>query len=206
MAKFEEAEYGIPHCRSFERTSDGFKLSFKARARHASASIGIGIFFLLVLWGIGGMACYVINLSVVPSDQHPSGPTSAGLAQGLITFLVLLVAEIVLFRLLFRSKPTTVEVTKDAVVIDKKFLKRSDFGGFHLHHSLNVSNKYENQTYGRLGYSYGVNNFEFGGLWPKGQADEVAAALNRELRMASRRSDETAVSPEQLRSAQPTDF
>ena len=70
---------------------------------------------------------------------------------------------------------------------------------------MKVMNKYENQTYARLGYTYGVKSCSFGGLWSDQEGNEVAAALNSELRMAPIKGTETATS-EQLRSVRPTEF
>jgi hypothetical protein len=103
---------------------------------------------------------------------------------------------------------TSIEVTRDAVIIDKKKLRRSDFGSFVIGHTVGLPGTASTfaQTTAVLGYQYGSRSFEFGGMWAEGQANEFVSALNKKMRVTAAASDERNPSPEALRVARPTDF
>ena len=84
---------------------------------------------------------------------------------------------------------TKIEVTKDAVIINRKKFRRADFGGFNVDHTL----KGKDGTIAVLGYKFGRSYFPFGGAWPEGEAMEVASALNDHLRSAPVAGEEKRV-------------
>jgi hypothetical protein len=167
--EFEEAEYGVPHCK-FEKRPDGFTASFNRPPTFISAM------------------------------QASSSHKDTGAIAGLIVLVFLIIFSISFF--IFGG--TTVEVTKDAVVIDKKKLKRADFGGFAIDHSTKIEGNKD--TLAVLGYMYGRRKFPFGGAWPEGQASEVASALNAHLRTVPTVEGETQVTAAQLRDTRSTEF
>jgi hypothetical protein len=167
--EFEEAEYGVPHCK-FEKRADGFTASFNRPPTFISAM-----------------------------DAQSSHKDT-----GAIAALIVLVFTIIFSIGFFIFGGTTVEVTKDAVIIDKKKLKRADFGGFVVEHTTKIEGKRD--TLAVLGYMYGRRTFPFGGAWPEGQASEVASALNAHLRAVPTVEGETQVTAAQLRNTRSTDF
>ena len=97
---------------------------------------------------------------------------------------------------------TKIEVTKDAVIINRKKFRRADFGGFNVDHTL----KGKDGTIAVLGYKFGRSYFPFGGTWPEGEAMEVASALNDHLRSAPVAGEEKQMFAAQLRTARLSDF
>jgi hypothetical protein len=132
-----------------------------------------------------------------PSQQSGLGAFAALIGILLVLFFNLFALFIAWLWLLYR--PTTVEVTKDAIIIDDKKLRRADFGNFHVSHTRDLPD--EDEKVAVLGYSYGNRNFKFGGAWPHSLATEVASALNKHLRATPQTGDEHRPSPEQLRRA-----
>jgi hypothetical protein len=100
---------------------------------------------------------------------------------------------------------STIEVTRDAVIIDGKKMSRYDFGSFNISHSFGGS-PIVDRSVAVLGYSFGNQSFEFGGAWPENQANEVASSLNDHLRRTPMVGDDHRPSPEALRQTRPTDF
>jgi hypothetical protein len=97
---------------------------------------------------------------------------------------------------------TKIEGTRDAIIINRKKLRRDAFHGFIVHHTIEL----RKGTYALLGIQYGRRSFHFGGAWPEGEAREVASALNAYLRAVPMAGDESRVSVEQLREARPANF
>lgn len=97
---------------------------------------------------------------------------------------------------------TTIVVDRGSITVAGRRMRRDDFGGFHVYRTISVGNKRGSI----LGYNYGTQSFAFGGVWHEGAAIEVAAGLNRVLRIAPTAADECRVSAEELRSARPSEF
>jgi len=101
------------------------------------------------------------------------------------------------------QKPTVIEVTREVVTIDGKKMRRDDFGNFFVGSSLR--GQHRSKTVAVLGYQFGNQSFEFGGAWDENEAEEVASALNTQLRRLLP-IDEAQVSPQALRDHRPQDF
>jgi hypothetical protein len=99
---------------------------------------------------------------------------------------------------------TNIEVNREAVIIDGKKMSRRDFGGFHI--SKTWQGAHIENSLAVLGYTFGSQSYEFGGGWDERKGNEVASSLNRHLKETPMIGDETAVTPEGLRGARPTDF
>ncbi len=99
-------------------------------------------------------------------------------------------------------RKTVIIVDQTSVKINGNTMSRSDFGNITVDHSLTN----DAGEVAVLGYQFGRRTFPFGGVWDKGQAQEVASALNSHLRSTPLAGDEHNPSPEALRVARPTDF
>jgi TPR repeat protein len=154
---------------------------------------------------------FKITFSKMPLELVQGYEETLGKGNGLaVLFGMLFAAVIMLITWIVKLfNPTVVEVNKEAVIINGKRYNRQDFSGFNVAKSMNVpkSGWSNNGVVATLGYTYGVRSFEFGGAWDKGQALEVASALNQHLQTTPMVGDEYRPSPEQLReAARPTDF
>jgi hypothetical protein len=147
---------------------------------------------------------FTVSFNQLPEWLQKLMAMSSGKESGLVGALMGLF--ICLPAMIFNANfgGTKIEVTPELVVIDGKKLNRKDFGGFLIKYTLKLHGKEE--TLAVLGFSYGARSFSFGGCWPEGIAAEVAAALNRHLRITPQAGNETSVSPEELRAARPSDF
>ena len=141
MPEFEKAEYGIPHCDSFERTSDGFKVSFKTES---SNPVGIASAVVVL---------FIVGLSLA---------FAVGIQTNAMLGVIIFGADVWLMYWVARKKRTSIEVTKDAVIIDEKMLRRSDFGGFHVRDKNTISIKGNSFNMSTLGYNYGATSFPSG--------------------------------------------
>jgi hypothetical protein len=99
---------------------------------------------------------------------------------------------------------THTQVRKDWIIIGRAKLKRASFGQFCLHHTLKIPGN--ETTLAILGYTYGNRKFAISGCWDEGEADEVASALNRFLRLVPQSGDENRPSPAQLRAVRASDY
>lgn len=128
-------------------------------------------------------------------DKATAAEGAAGAFAGMLAIVGIVVYCVAYGR-------TRIEVNREWVVVDKKKMKRGEFGHFCIHHKLNIQKR--EKTAARLGYSFGRQTFALGGLWEdEGHATEVAAALNAEL---YRLREASSISPEQLRAAPPAEF
>lgn len=95
----------------------------------------------------------------------------------------------------FKPHPDThIEVTDDAVIINKFRLRREQFGPF-LPWST-IQTPYNIWDQDLLAYRYGTDHFTIPGWWTKRETLEIASALNRLL----------DTPPEDLEDPRPTDF
>jgi hypothetical protein len=182
--RYEQAEYGVPHCK-FERTTHGFKVSFnKATSGRISWA---------VLTGFPGIPIAMLVL---------------GLAIGGFGVFMGVVLPIVGIVLLLKCNETKIEVTPDAIIIDNAILSRKDFVSFSVGGTTEQKGRRPSVEARTIGYTYGLRSFSFGGVWKNpGEAEEVANALNAHLRNTPRAGDAAQPSPEVLRIlARPTDF
>jgi hypothetical protein len=163
------AEKGIPHCR-FERTPEGFK----AAINDSDGVGGAAMFLMLTVLAVG-----ILSLIY--------GSTTA--------LLVIFTAGSAMAYFCAKRPPTRIEVTRDAVIVDKTYLKKSDFRSF------NLSSKTT------LGCEYGLRSFGLRGQWKPHEAEEIAAALNMHLLITPITTGTTSQpAPEDLRRSRPTDF
>jgi hypothetical protein len=174
-----QADYTIPHCK-FDETAEGFKVSFR-------------------------------RLPAVLSVEFAQRKAQTDGGGGLFVMIGVLIGT--LFALLFGMcawlwllyRPTTIEVTKEAVIINGEKYRRGDFGTFHLDHTRQLHGK--DEPIAVIAYTYGNRKFTFGGAWKESEAMRFLSSLNQRLRVAPKVGDEHQPAPEQLRStAQPTDF
>ncbi|TWB09327.1 hypothetical protein FBZ89_14211 [Nitrospirillum amazonense] len=149
---------------------------------------------------------FIVSFNAPPLGFHKVlHATSTAKSGGQAATALVALAGIGAFRLAQKGgKGTVIEVTRDAVIIDGKKMRRGDFGSFHV--SSTYKGNHLDSNVAVLGYSYGSQSFEFGGAWGERQANEVASSLNTHLRAAPLAGDETRASPEALRAARPTDF
>jgi hypothetical protein len=196
VAEFEEAQWGIPHCK-YERTSEGFKVNYTTPRPFKASTIALG--------SIGGVVLAIA--AIVGGIAIGSSTNSLGV--GLFAFFAILCGGFFFgVRGLVGKIHTNIEVTRDAIIIDNKKLRRADFGNFVIARTIGLPGTSGSfaQTTAILGYQYGSQSFEFGGMWGDGQADEFVSALNKKMRVTAAASDERNPSPEALRVARPTDF
>jgi hypothetical protein len=169
--QYQEAEWYVPHAR-FEVTDNGFRVRFRRVPARYAQMIG----------------------------KLQTGQEGTAAIGGL--FALIIVATVGLGVLIrYWLFPTVIEVSSDAVTINRKVFKRKDFGSF------TVAENWEMDAHqmATLGYTYGLRSFSFGGAWIAQEAEETANALNRLLR-ALPRDDAEYVSAETLRAGRPTAF
>jgi len=104
---------------------------------------------------------------------------------------LLILALATVFLLVFR-RPTTIRVSHDRIVINRKRLDRSAFANFFAK--------------SRLGYFYGERSYEFGGNWDVQKGYEITSALNILLNQTVAPPDPNQKTPEELRATRANDF
>lgn len=176
MNQYVEAQWTIPYC-NYVETADGFKLRLKTVARqdleHAWRSVAGA--FLVFVWPLVSWLRF-------------------GGLMGMLSSLAGLYAA---YRMLCMD--TTLEVTKDAIIVDGQHYRRADF------HSFNMSGKAGGKN---LAFRYGAISIDFGGAWwSPAKAAEFASALNDHIRRVPVAGAENQPSPDQLRvAARPQEF
>lgn len=173
---FAEANRDVPHTK-FQWTEDGFTVSFSTTGKWLFI---IGNSFSS-MGGQGGNIIAAVMMIML-----------------LLAMFVIVIAWYIIDALI----KTTIVVDRESITVAGRRMRRADFGGFHVYRTISVGNKRGSI----LGYNYGTQSFAFGGVWHEGAATEVAAGLNRVLRIAPTAVDECRVSAEELRSARPSEF
>jgi hypothetical protein len=196
VAEFEEAQWGIPHCK-YEKTPEGFKVNYVTPRKFNPAMIALG--------SVAGLVLAVLSIAF----GIAAGANTDSVLVGFLVFFGLLGGGFYFtIRKIVGRIHTSIEVTRNAVIIDNKKLRREDFGSFNIGHTVNLPGTATTlgQSSAVLGYRYGSQNFEFGGTWLKSQAEEFVSSLNKKIRRTAAEGDESSPSPEALRAARPTDF
>jgi hypothetical protein len=176
MNEYVEAQWTIPYCQ-YREMADGFKLRLKTVARqdltHAWRSVAGAL--LVVVWPMVSFLTF----------------------GGFVGTLLSLAGFYAAYRILWID--TTLEVTKDAIIVDGKHYRRADFGSF------NMSGKAGGKN---LAFSYGAISIDFAGAWwSSAKAAEFANALNIRIRQAPVTEAGNQPSPDQLRTAtRPQEF
>lgn len=178
---YEEAETGVPHGK-FERTSNGFKVTIKR-----SASVGSTGGFLVLLAGSPlFLALFCIDPVNANTVKWQGGEIFAFIA-----------VPVILPLAYWLSRPNRIEVTSDAISINKKRFRREHFHGFQTFSRIGAASERI------LGYMYGNTRHVLPGVWSHLEVEEMAAALNERLRRAGTGPQPV---PENLRNTRPTDF
>jgi hypothetical protein len=177
------ADFTVPHT-AFTPTADGFIVEFSK----------------MPLW----IRKFLASLSV-PTGQGQTAVVGliqqlVGLAFSLVIWTIALVYWIAKTAI---GIGTRIEVSRDKIKIDSKTFDRSAFGGFLIGKGFQASS---GESLVVLNYQYGARSFPFGGAWEIDKANEVASALNTQLRLSPKAGDESQPAPEQLRSARPNEF
>jgi hypothetical protein len=196
VSDFEEAKWGIPYSK-FERTSDGFVVEIES-----ASPINPLRLLLSTTFGVGVTLCLMAFAIYLGFATNSFGV-------GIIGFLAAFVGGIwITVKAFVRKRTTKIVVTSDAILIDKKKLRRSDFIHFNISRTLSVPavGLMENSTLATMGYGYGSEKFEFGGQLDADAATRIISSLNTLLRATPQEGDELSPSPEALRAARPTDF
>lgn len=121
-------------------------------------------------------------------------------------FVVPFLIGLPLFILKSIFKPTRIEVTREAVLVDGKKYNRADFGPFFVSRTKNIHRDLKNQ-YSIIAYNYGRKKTEMSYLWKESEALEFLNALNHDIRSVPLAGDQHQPSPDQLRqAARPADF
>jgi hypothetical protein len=186
MAEFEKADWSIPHC-SFERTKEGFKVSFKRRRAVAPSAMAM---LILVGLGVGVVACFALYMW--------TGLIGMASIAFVTTYVVITLA---------RSPGTVIEVTREAVIVDGKLYRRSDFAGLHVGATKTITDPKAGVSlnFETLEFNHGHHTKSLPGDWPQPQGTQFAAAFNLQLKATPFTGQ--GPGPEELRAAaQPTDF
>lgn len=186
MPEYVAAEYGIPHCQDFKVNPDGFSLSYRkysyidlaAPTSAALLFVSVALIAPIVSIFVGARMGWAIVMVV-----------GAGCAY-------------VIWRFITREA-TKITVTKDAVILNDKHLRRADFGHWSVLSTQSITIKGTTSNVVKIGYSYGNQSFPLDGGWSEQEANEFVSALN--LYMRSTTADR-ASSPEQLRVPQQPAF
>lgn len=194
MSGFVEAQWTIPHCQ-FQETPDGFKVEYNTASKVGYNKMAVTPLLGIVLGVVAlGLSIYI-------------GTAADSFIVGIVVFGVTFFVGIKLIvSLVVGKKKTTIEVTKDAVIVDNKRLRRADFSHFVVNSTTTLQAKMAQARMAVLGYTYGTQTFEFGGMWEEQKATEFASALNKQMRVTPMAGAENIASPELLRTARPTDF
>ena len=194
VSGFVEAQWTIPHCQ-FQATLDGFTVEYTTASKVGYNKMAVTPMLGLIM----GIVILVLSIYL--------GMAAGSFIVGILVFCVAFFVGIKLIvSLIVGKKKTKIEVTKDAVIIDNKRLRRADFSHFVVNSKTTLQAKIAQATMAVLGYTYGTQTFEFGGMWEEQKATEFTSALNKQMRVTPMAGAENVASPELLRTARPTDF
>ena len=111
----------------------------------------------------------------------------------------LIALPIIIFR------PTTIEVTGSAVIVNGKKMRRQDVGPFYISNKQRRRNRGHSRYQDALiGYTFGNKRVELLMVWREDEAQNFLAAFNQRLHQTPL-AGEANVSPEVLRQAARTD-